>query len=67
MQGLRDVRRLARGEMDLRVGNGARVAAMVVGTYSLTLPSEMILDLIGCYYVPSLTRNLISVSCMEVS
>ena len=31
LQGLRDVRRLAKGDIDLRVGNGAKVAAVSVG------------------------------------
>ena len=33
MQGLRNSRKLSKGESDLRVGNGVRVAALVVGTY----------------------------------
>ena len=35
MQGLEDVRGLREGKITLRVGNGARIAAVVVGTYSL--------------------------------
>ena len=35
MQGLEDSRRLRDGDMILRVGNGARVAAVAVGTYPL--------------------------------
>ncbi|KAK8559961.1 hypothetical protein V6N12_012772 [Hibiscus sabdariffa] len=34
-------RNLAKGDVDLRVGNGARVAALAVGTYVLSLPSKM--------------------------
>ena len=34
MQGLKKSRKLAKGEVDLRVGNGARVAALAVGAYS---------------------------------
>ena len=37
VQGLRDSRKLDRSEVDLRVGNGARVAAVAVGTYELVL------------------------------
>ncbi|XP_074301191.1 uncharacterized protein LOC141632549 [Silene latifolia] len=33
LTGLRNVRQLAKGEVDLRVGNGARVAAIYKGTY----------------------------------
>ena len=43
---VQDVKRsriLAKGEVDLRVGNGARVAALAVGTYDITLPSGLVL------------------------
>ena len=67
MQGLRRTRRLAEGKIDLRVGNGARVAALSVGTYDLVLPSGLVLSLESCYYVPALSRNIISVSCLDKS
>ena len=51
--------------MDLRVGNGARVAVLAVGTYNLSLPSGLGLCLEDCYYVPSLTKNIISISCLD--
>ncbi|KAK8636264.1 hypothetical protein V6N13_004968 [Hibiscus sabdariffa] len=41
-QGLHMRRNLAKGDVDLRVGNGARVAALAVGTYVLSLPSGLI-------------------------
>ena len=59
MQGLKGSRSLARGEVDLRVSNGARVAALAVGTCELTLPSGLILNLENCYYVPTMCRNII--------
>ena len=52
--------------MDLRVGNGARVAALAVGFYDLTLPSELVFQLKNCYYVPAVSRKIISVSCLDV-
>ncbi|KAK8569289.1 hypothetical protein V6N12_007819 [Hibiscus sabdariffa] len=61
-QGLHMRRNLAKGDVDLRVGNGARVAALAVGTYVLSLPSGLVLNLENCYFVPSLTKNIISVS-----
>ena len=39
MQGPRSRRLLIRGEVDIRVGNGAREAALAEGTYDLTLPN----------------------------
>ena len=46
----------------MRVGNGARVATLAIGIYILTLPSELILSLKNCYYVPTLTKNIVSIS-----
>ena len=64
MQGLEESRRLRDGDMILCIGNGARVAAMAVGTYPLRLPLGLDLVLRDCYYVPAASRNLISVSCL---
>ena len=58
VQGLGDSRKLDRSEMNLRKGDGARVAAIAVGTYELVLPS----GLIHCYYVLSLSLNNVSLS-----
>ena len=66
LQGLRSNRSLAKGEVDLRVGNGARVATLVVGVYDLTLPSGLVFQLKNCYYVPAVSRNIISISCLDV-
>ncbi|KAK8597148.1 hypothetical protein V6N12_065624 [Hibiscus sabdariffa] len=63
--GLHMRRNEAKGDVDLRVGNGARVAALAVGTYVLSLPSGLVLNLENCYFVPSLTKNIISVSCLD--
>ena len=66
VQGLRCSRSLTKGEVDLRVGNGARVAVLAVGVYDLTLPSGLLFQLKNCYYVPAVSRNIISVSCLDV-
>jgi hypothetical protein len=52
MQGLKIIRRFARDDMDLRVRNGAKVAALAVNNYSLSLPSGLVLELNNCYFVP---------------
>ena len=62
LQGLNESRKMSKGEMDLRVANGARVVALAVGTYTISLPSGLVLVLENCYYVPSFTKNIISVS-----
>ena len=65
VQGLKQSRKLAKGEVDLRVANGARVAALAVGNFELTLPTGLILILNNCYYVPAMSSNIISVSCLD--
>ena len=64
MQDLQISKRLALGEIDLRVGNGTPAAVLAVGTFILELPSGHVLELNDCYYVPSLTRNIIYVSML---
>ena len=57
-------RSVERGKVDFRVGNNARVAALPVETMQLHLPSGFILKLNNCYFVPSLSRNIVSPSCL---
>ena len=66
VQGLRNRKTLAKGEVDLRVGNGARVTALEIGDLDLTLPSGLVILLKNCYYVPSMSRNIISISCLDM-
>ena len=49
----------------MRVGNGANVVALAVGVYSLSLPSGLVFELNNCYYVPCITKNLISVAVLH--
>jgi hypothetical protein len=51
--------------LDVHVGNGAKVAAVAVDTYHLSLPSGLMLRLNNCYCVPALCKNIISSSCLE--
>jgi len=55
-------RRLNKGEVDLRVINGARVVALVMWTYYFTLSSGLILELDNCYFALVLSRSIISFS-----
>ena len=47
------------------MGNGARVAALAIETYILALPSRLILSLRDFYYVPTLTKNIVSISYLN--
>lgn len=62
LMGFKSRRSLKKWEIDLRGANGAKVAALIVGTYSLSLPSGLILDLEECLYVPSISRYIILIS-----
>ena len=52
--------------MDLRVGNGVRVATLAIGTYYLPLPLGLVLELDNCYYVLAMSMNIISISCLDM-
>jgi hypothetical protein len=65
LQGLSQTRRFAKGELDVRVSNGANVAAIAVNTYHLALPSGLVLELNNCYCIPALCKNIISSSYLE--
>ena len=64
MQGLERHRCVTSGEVEIRVGNKARVAALRVGVMRLQLPSGFVMNLDNCYFVPALSRNIISASCL---
>jgi hypothetical protein len=54
LQGLQRKRRFSKGELDVHVGNGAKVAVMAVSTCHLSFPSGL-----------ALSKNIISSSCLE--
>jgi hypothetical protein len=65
LQVLSLTRIFAKDELDVHVGNGAKIAAIVVDTYHLSLPSGLVLELNNCYYITALCKNVISSSCLE--
>jgi hypothetical protein len=65
LQGLSQTRRFAKRELDVHVGNGAKVATIAVDTFHLPLPSGFVLELNNCYCIPALCKNIISSSCLE--
>jgi len=48
------------------MGNKEKVPVEAVGTYRLILDTGYHLDLMDTFYVPSITRNLISLSKLDV-
>jgi hypothetical protein len=65
LQGLSLTRRFAKGELDVCVGNGAKVAAIAINTDHPPLPSGLVLKLNNCYCIPALCKNIISSSSLE--
>ena len=61
MLGLEEVRGLREGEITLQIDNGARIAAVVVGTYLLWLLLGFSLIFKGYYYISIASKNLISI------
>jgi hypothetical protein len=57
--------RFAMGELDVSVGNGAKVAAIAADTYHLPLHSGLVLGLNNCYCIPTLSKNITSSSCFK--
>jgi hypothetical protein len=56
---------LQRGERSIRVANGVEAEVEAIGELPLELNNGFILRLHNLLYVPSLSRNLISVSCLD--
>ena len=56
---------LQRGERHIKVANGVKAELEAIGELSLELNDSFVLKLIDVLYVPSLCRNLISVSRLD--
>jgi hypothetical protein len=58
-------RTLQRGERDIRVANDVEAEVEAIGELPIELNNDFILCLHNILYVPFLSRNLISVSCLN--
>ncbi|KAK3024423.1 hypothetical protein RJ639_043381 [Escallonia herrerae] len=65
LQGFLSVKKLNKGDRNVLVGNGEKAQVEAVGILRLVLESGFNLDLVDTVYVPSMTRNLISVSRLD--
>jgi hypothetical protein len=65
MQALVDRRHLKKGEVTSKVGNSVSISAMPIGSISLHLASGLIINLNNTYYVSSICKNIIFVSCLN--
>ena len=66
MQGLRNSRKLTKGEFDLKVGDDERVAVVAKWTYVLNLPSGFCLNLDNCCYFLTFTKKIVFVSYLII-
>ncbi|GJT97985.1 retrotransposon protein, putative, ty1-copia subclass [Tanacetum coccineum] len=63
-QGLRGSKKLKSGALNVYVGNGHRATIEAIRSF-LCLPSGLVIVLNDCHYDPSITRGIISVSCLH--
>ncbi|KAJ9566912.1 hypothetical protein OSB04_002878 [Centaurea solstitialis] len=60
LQGFTRRKTLRKDRSNLRVGEGTPLSAKAVGSYSLSLPSGLVLELDNCYYIPNMIKNVLS-------
>jgi hypothetical protein len=65
LQELQNTRKPSNGELMVNMGNGVKVKVEYIGTAKLLLASGHFLDLKGTAFVPSIRRNLISISLLD--
>jgi hypothetical protein len=65
LQGFHTRRAIRRGERIIRVINGIKAEVEAIGELPLELNNGFILHLYNVHYVPSLSKNFISVSCLD--
>ncbi|KAL0434189.1 UNVERIFIED_CONTAM: hypothetical protein Slati_2753200 [Sesamum latifolium] len=65
LQVLQRSRKLSKDEMILRLGDGKAVAAEAVGSLSLVVSDHVRIELKDCYFVPSMVKNIISISMLD--
>jgi hypothetical protein len=58
-------RTLPRGERTIRVANGEEAKVEAIGELPLEISNDFTIYLYDVLYVPSMRRNLISVSCLD--
>ncbi|KAL0285237.1 UNVERIFIED_CONTAM: Retrovirus-related Pol polyprotein from transposon TNT 1-94 [Sesamum radiatum] len=65
LQVLERSRKLSRDEVVLKLGDGKAVAAEAVGIVHLVVSDQVRIELKDCYYVPSMIKNIISISLLD--
>nr|GEV50422.1 retrotransposon protein, putative, Ty1-copia subclass [Tanacetum cinerariifolium] len=63
-EGFRGARKLEQGALYLYVSNGARAQVEAIESFDLVLPNDLVICLDNCHYAPTITRGVVSVSCL---
>jgi hypothetical protein len=66
MQDFLTIQTLNQNESFIVVGNGVKVPVVATGTFRLFLDIDCYLDLFQTLYVPSVSRNLVSISKLDL-
>ena len=67
MHGFLTTRKPKESEKFLYMGNRLKVRVIVVGTYRLLLETGHRMDFLNTFYVPSISRNLVSLSKLDAT
>ncbi|GJW81266.1 retrotransposon protein, putative, ty1-copia subclass [Tanacetum coccineum] len=64
LQGFKECRKLKHGTLSLYVGNGMCAIVKAIGSFDLVLPSGLIIVLDNYHFAPTITRGVVSISCL---
>ncbi|KAL0445585.1 UNVERIFIED_CONTAM: hypothetical protein Slati_1686400 [Sesamum latifolium] len=65
VQVLERSRKLSRDEVVLKLGDGKAIAVEAVGIVHLVVSDQVSIELKDCYYIPSMIKNIISISLLD--
>nr|GEW66365.1 hypothetical protein [Tanacetum cinerariifolium] len=63
-QGLRESKKLKYGALSLYMGNGMCAEVEAIKSFDLILPSGLIIVFKKCHFAPTVTRGVVSLSCL---
>ncbi|GKF68719.1 retrotransposon protein, putative, ty1-copia subclass, partial [Tanacetum coccineum] len=63
-EGFKIERKLKQGAFYLYMGNRVRAQIKAIGSFDLILPNGLVICLDNCHYTPTITRGVVSVSCL---
>ncbi|GKA45105.1 retrotransposon protein, putative, ty1-copia subclass [Tanacetum coccineum] len=64
LQGLRRSKKLKHGALSLYMGNGICAVIEEIRSFDLIIPSGLIIVLDYCHFAPTVTRGVVSISCL---